>query len=142
MDQRISVVTLGVRDLSVSRRFYCEGLGWQASATSNESVVFIPVGSIVMALYPRALLAEDACIPDGGPGFGGVTLAHNVHSKEVVDRVLAEAVAAGAALFKPAQEVFWGGYSGYFGDPDGHPWEIVYNPHWGLTPEGRLILPA
>jgi predicted lactoylglutathione lyase len=143
MEQRLTVITLGVADLALSRRFYCEGLGWTASPSSSDDIVFIPVGQIVLALYPRPLLAQDACLPPTPTGgFDGITLAQNVKSKAEVDAALARAVRAGARLSKPAQEVFWGGYSGYFLDPDGHAWEIAYNPLWGLTPDGRVVLPG
>ena len=95
----------------------------------------------MFALWSRAALAEDARVPDSG-GFGGVTLAQNVGSKAAVDRVLGEAVAAGARLLKPAGDTFWGGYSGYFADPDGHPWEVAWNPFWQLDDEGRITLPG
>ncbi len=134
-------MTLGVADLPRARRFYCEGLGWRAAPSSSEHIVFIPVGGLVLALYPREALAEDAHLPPGAPGgFGGITLAHNARSRAAVDEALALAVRAGARLLKPAQEVFWGGYSGYFADPDGHPWEVAHNPHWQLSWDGRVVL--
>jgi catechol 2,3-dioxygenase-like lactoylglutathione lyase family enzyme len=143
MHQRLTVITLGVDDIARARRFYCEGLGWTAGAGSSEDIVFIPVGHLVLALYPRQLLAEDAGLAAGARGgFDGVTLAQNVHSKAEVDAALAQAAAAGARISRPAQEVFWGGYSGYFVDPDGHAWEVAYNPHWGLSPDGRVLLPG
>src|SRR5689334_9444619 len=101
MNQRLTVVTLGVSELSAARRFYCAGLSWQASSSSNEHIVFIPVGGVVLALYPRQLLAEDACLPATGGGFGGITLAQNVASKAEVDAALARAAAAGARISKP-----------------------------------------
>ena len=140
MEQRLSIVTLGVDDLARSRDFY-ERLGWERSAKSSDGVAFFRAGGAVLALYPRAALAEDAHVPAEGSGFGGVTLAHNARSREEVDAVLAEAQAAGARLLKPAQDVFWGGYSGYFADPDGHPWEVAWNPFFPLDEEGRLQLP-
>jgi catechol 2,3-dioxygenase-like lactoylglutathione lyase family enzyme len=142
MDQRLTVITLGVADVARARRFYCDGLGWTVAPGSSDDIVFIPVGTIVLALYPRPLLAEDAGAAAVGGGFDGVTLAQNVRSKAEVDAALARAVAAGAQLARPAQEVFWGGYSGYFLDPDGHAWEVAYNPHWGLSPDGRVLLPG
>jgi hypothetical protein len=140
MEQRLSIVTLGVADLARSREFY-ERLGWRRSAKGSEGVAFFRAGGVVLALYPRAALAEDAHVPAEGGGFGGVTLAHNARSREEVDAVLAGAQAAGARLLKPAQDVFWGGYSGYFADPDGHPWEVAWNPFFPLDEEGRLQLP-
>ncbi len=140
MNPRISVITLGVTDLARARRFYCEGLGWKASSTSDEHVVFIDLGGTVLGLYPRDLLAEDATLTPG-TGFGGVTLAQNLGSKAEVDAALRDAVEAGATLLKPAADTFWGGYSGYFADPDGHPWELAFNPYWGLDEAGRVVLP-
>jgi catechol 2,3-dioxygenase-like lactoylglutathione lyase family enzyme len=142
MQARLSVITLGVVDVERSRQFYVTGLGWRASSSSSEQVVFIDAGTVVLALYPLDLLAEDATLTAPEPGFSGVTLAQNVRSKAEVDAVLEEAVRAGAELIKPAGDTFWGGYSGYFADPDGHPWEIAYNPHWGLDDSGRVQLPA
>lgn len=138
---RLTVVTLGVSDLASSRRFYCEGLGFVASSTSDEHIVFIDAVGVVLGLYPRDLLARDARVPEKGSGFGGVTLARNVGSRGEVDTALEVARQAGAKILKPAQEAFWGGYSGYFADPDGYPWEIAYNPHWKLDAEGRVVLP-
>ena len=140
MQARISVITLGVADLAQSRRFYCNGLGWKASSTSDEHIVFIDAGGIVLGLYPRDLLAEDAKLTRG-TGFGGITLAQNVASKAEVDAALEIAVAAGGTLLKPAADTFWGGYSGYFADPDGHPWEVAFNPFWKLDESGRVVLP-
>jgi catechol 2,3-dioxygenase-like lactoylglutathione lyase family enzyme len=142
MEQRLTVITLGVADVDRARRFYCDGLGWTAAPGSSAEIVFIHVGTIVLALYPRQLLAEDAGAASVGGGFDGVTLAQNVGTKAEVDAALARAVAAGAQLSRPAQEVFWGGYSGYFLDLDGHAWEVAYNPHWGLSPDGRVLLPG
>jgi catechol 2,3-dioxygenase-like lactoylglutathione lyase family enzyme len=142
MEQRLTVITLGVSDVARARAFYCDGLGWTAAPSSNDDIVFIPVGQIVLALYPRQLLAEDARLPPGGGGFDGVTLAQNVATKAEVDAALAKAAQAGARISKPAEEVSWGGYSGYFLDLDGHAWEIAYNPLWGLTPDGRVSLPG
>ena len=138
---RVTVVTLGVQDLTRSRTFYCDGLGFRPSSSSNESIVFLDAGAIVLALYRRKLLADDANVSSEGSGFSGVTLAHNVGSKAEVDEALEAAKKAGAPILKPAQEVFWGGYSGYFADPDGHPWEVAYNPHWQLDAAGRVVLP-
>jgi catechol 2,3-dioxygenase-like lactoylglutathione lyase family enzyme len=137
----LTVVTLGVSDVARSRRFYCEGLGFAASSGSDENIVFIDAGGVVLALYPRDLLAEDAHVSPKGAGFGGIALARNVGSKGEVDAALDVARRAGATILKTAQEVFWGGYSGYFADPDGHPWEVAYNPHWKLDAEGCVVLP-
>lgn len=141
MEPRISLITLGVGDLALSRRFY-EAMGFIASPASQGDVVFFQAGGMALALYPRGKLAEDATVADSTPGFSGITLAHNVASPAAVDRVIAEAVAAGGQLMKPGQAVFWGGYSGYFADPDGHLWEVAHNPFFPLGEDGSLILPA
>jgi hypothetical protein len=141
MDSRITIVTLGVRDLSRARRFYVDGLGFRPSGAGNDHIVFIHAGGVVLALYPWDLLAKDARVPPEGSGFGGATLAQNVATRAEVDAALATAKAAGATILKPAEEAFWGGYSGYFADPDGHPWEVAHNPHWTLDVAGRVELP-
>ena len=141
MEQRLSVITFGVADLERSRRFYEDGLGWRR-ANDSEEIVFYQAGGMVVALYPRAALALDAGLEDDGPGFGGITLAYNVRQRSDVDAVLAEAEAAGARILKPARDAFWGGYSGCFADPDGHPWEVAWNPHWTLDTDGAVRLPA
>ncbi len=141
MNARITVVTLGVADVGRSRQFYCQGLGWRASSASNDHIVFIAAGGIVLGLYPKALLAADAKLDPAGSGFGGVTLAQNVASKPDVDAALEAAREAGATILKPAEDTFWGGYSGYFADPDGYPWEVAYNPYWPLDEAGRVVLP-
>jgi catechol 2,3-dioxygenase-like lactoylglutathione lyase family enzyme len=134
VEQRISLITLGVRDLARSRRFY-EALGWATDAAPDDDVVFLQAGASILALWDRAKLAEDSGVEDGG-GWGGVTLAHNVRSAQEVDSVMAEARAAGATISRPAAETFWGGYSGVFVDPDGHPWEVAHNPGWTLHDVG------
>jgi uncharacterized protein len=139
MDQRLSLVTLGVDDMKKSRAFY-EALGWQASAQSNDDVTFFQAGGMILGLYGRAALAEDAKIDDSKPGFSGVALAYNGRDKAEVDAVLAEAVAAGATLIKAAEDVFWGGYSGYFADPDGHLWEVAWNPFFPIAQDGAIAL--
>lgn len=140
MQPRITLITLGVADVARSRRFY-EALGFTASSASQESVAFFQAGGVALALYGRKSLAEDATVPESTPGFSGITLAHNVASEGEVDSVLQEAVAAGGRLLKPGQRVFWGGYSGYFADPDGHLWEVAHNPGFPLDAEGRMQLP-
>jgi len=133
MKPRISLITLGVGDLPSSRAFY-ERLGFAARPESTEDIAFMDMANgLVLALFPREKLAEDAQVDSAGSGFRGFTLAHNVASPAEVDAVLAEAVAAGATLQKPGQQVFWGGYSGYFADPEGFLWEIAYNPLMDLT---------
>lgn len=140
MEPRLSFVTLGVADMKVSRKFY-ETLGFRASAASQESVTFFDAGGVVLALFGREDLAIDAAVPSGPSGFSGVALAHNVASEDDADRAIAEAVAAGGRLLKPAQKAFWGGYSGYFADPDGHIWEVAFNPFFPLDAAGRVKLP-
>jgi catechol 2,3-dioxygenase-like lactoylglutathione lyase family enzyme len=140
MQPRLSLVTLGVADIARARTFYAT-LGFRPSSASNDTVVFMEAGGVVLALFGRAALAEDASVQDGPPGFSGITLAHNCASENEVDAVLAEAVAAGARLVKPAQKAFWGGYSGYFADPDGHLWEVAFNPFFPLDAQGRVVLP-
>lgn len=144
MEQRLSLVTLGVADLARSRRFYEEGLGWRASRASTEEVTFFQLGGIALALWGREALAEDARLSgsDPGGGFGGVALAHNVRTRDEVDAVLARAHAAGGHILRPAEETSWGGYTGYFADPDGHLWEVAWNPHFTLRGDGSLQLPT
>ncbi len=139
MEQRLSLVTLGVANLERARRFYEEGLGWRRN-NDHAEVAFYQLGGMVLALWRRAALAEDAHLPDAGSGFGGIALAYNARSREEVDAVLAEAKAAGAEILKPAEDAFWGGYSGYFADPDGHPWEVAWNPDWTLADDGSVRL--
>jgi catechol 2,3-dioxygenase-like lactoylglutathione lyase family enzyme len=138
MQQRLSLVTLGVTDFERARAFY-EKLGWSGISPDGE-VMFFQSGGMIVALWDRRLLAEDSAVTDGG-GWGGVTLAHNVASPEAVDAVLAEAEAAGATIGRPGAPNFWGGYSGVFVDPDGHPWEVAHNPGWNLAEDGSVHLP-
>ena len=138
MRQRVTVVTLGVCDLSRARRFY-EALGWKSGADPADDVVFFQAGEMVLALWDRAKLAEDSCVEDA-PGWGGVTLALNLASPHEVDVVTEQARAAGATIGREPAETFWGGYSSVFIDPDGHPWEIAHNPHWTLTVDGGVQL--
>src|SRR5579863_6168233 len=140
MQQRVSIITLGVADLDRSREFY-ERLGWRRSMAQSEGIVFFQAGGMALALFPRGELAKDANLAADGHGFSGITLAHNARSREEVDAVLAQAVAAGATLLKPAHEASWGGYSGYFADPDGFAWEVAWNPHFTLEVDGSLRLP-
>jgi len=139
MDQRMTMITLGVRDIARARKFY-EALGWKGRGAGSADIYFFQLQGSVLGLYPRHALAEDAMLPDDAPGakFGGIALAYNGRDKLEVDRVLAEAKAAGATILKPAQDVFWGGYSGYFADLDGYPWEVAFNPHWPLEADGSL----
>jgi catechol 2,3-dioxygenase-like lactoylglutathione lyase family enzyme len=139
MEQRLSMVTLGVSDLDRARRFYEDGLGWKR-ANNEESVVFFQLPGAVFGLWSRASLAEEVGLADTGATFSGVALAYNARSREEVDAVIAEADAAGGRPLKPAAETFWGGYSGYFSDPDGHLWEVAFNPFWSLDAAGRVSL--
>ena len=138
MEARVSLVTLGVRDLGRARAFY-EQLGWRSSCEPGSDVVFFQAGGLVLALWGRDALAADSGVEDAG-GWGGVTLAHNVASPADVDRVLEEARSAGATIAREAGATFWGGYAGVFVDPEGHPWEVAHNPHWTLEPDGSIRL--
>jgi catechol 2,3-dioxygenase-like lactoylglutathione lyase family enzyme len=140
MEQRVSIVTLGVADLKRSREFY-EKLGWRRSMAETEGIVFFQAGGMALALYPRHELAKDANIPADGQGFGGMALAYNARTREEVDMVLAEAKAAGAKILKAAEEAFWGGYSGYFADPDGFSWEVAWNPGFPIAEDGSIRIP-
>ena len=140
MEQRLSLVTLGVRDLDRARRFY-EALGWRTGAAPADDVVFFQAGGMIVGLWSREALAEDSGVEDSG-GWGGITLAHNVRSPAEVDAVIAEAERAGARIARPGAPTFWGGYSGAFVDPDGHPWEIAHNPGWTIEPDGSTRLSA
>jgi catechol 2,3-dioxygenase-like lactoylglutathione lyase family enzyme len=139
MDQRVSLVTLGVADLGRARAFY-EHLGWHTRAEPDADVVFFQAGGMVLALWSRGELAADSGVEDPG-GWGGITLAHNVRSPEDVDAVLEQARAAGATITREGAETFWGGYSGAFTDPDGHAWEVAHNPRWTIEPDGSVRLP-
>jgi uncharacterized protein len=138
MEQRLSLVTLGVADLDRARTFY-ERLGWVTGAAPADDVVFFQAGCMIVALWDRTTLAEDSGVTDGG-GWGGVTLAYNARSPAEVDAVIDEARAAGAQIPRGGAETFWGGYSGVFVDPDGHPWEVAHNPHWTLENDGSIRL--
>jgi predicted lactoylglutathione lyase len=138
MRQRVSLITLGVTDLGRAREFY-DKLGWTTGAQPGDDVAFFQAGDMVLALWDRAQLAEDSCVSDSG-GWGGITLALNLGSPAEVDEVLAEARDAGATIGREGAATFWGGYSGVFIDPDGHPWEIAHNPHWTITEEGGVRL--
>lgn len=141
MEQRLSLVGLGVRDLERAKRFYVDGLGWRPSSASTDQICFIQLGGIALALYSWDALAEEAGLEAEGSGFRGVTLAHNARSREDVDAVLELAEKAGAEITKPAEDVFWGGYSGYFRDPEGHLWEVAWNPFFAIDEAGNLALP-
>jgi predicted lactoylglutathione lyase len=139
MEQRLSVVTLGVTDLARARAFY-EALGWKTGAAPDDDVVFFQAGCMIVVLWGRDQLAEDSAVEDTG-GWGGVTLAYNTRSREEVDDVIGQAEAAGATIGRRGAETFWGGYSGVFVDPDGHPWEVAHNPRWTIEADGSVKLP-
>jgi len=143
MEPRLNLVTLGVADFERAVAFYRDALGWPMSSHSVGDVAFFQAGGVILALYPRPLLAEDARVQDS-PGsehlFGGVTLAQNVRARVDVDRVLAGVAAAGGRILKPAEDAFWGGRTGYFADPDGYPWEVAWNPAFPLDREGIVRL--
>ncbi len=142
MEQRLSLVTLGVSDVSRAQAFY-EALGWHLDGgvdDETDHVAFFQAGGMIVALWDRGKLERDSGVEDTG-GWGGVTLAHNVRSPDEVDAVIEEALAAGAAIGREPGETFWGGYSAVFSDPEGHPWEIAHNPHWTVTAEGGVRLP-
>lgn len=139
MDQRLSLVTLGVADLARAKSFY-EDLGWSTTSSLEDEVVFFQTGGMVVALWSRTELAEDSAVSDAG-GWGGITLAQNVGSPDEVDAVLASAARAGARVGRSGASTAWGGYSGVFLDPDGHPWEVAHNPFWPLDENGSVHLP-
>lgn len=136
MKPAVSLITIGVSDLEKSIRFYRDGLKWHTTSTAEDGVAFFQLNNLILSLFPREKLAEDAGMTDDGSGFPGITIAHNVESKLDVDDVMETAKRAGAAIMKPAQDTFWGGYSGYFADPDGTLWEVAHNPFWKLDENG------
>jgi uncharacterized protein len=138
MDQRVSLVTLGVADLARARAFY-EAMGWRSASEAADDVVFFQANCMVVALWGRAELAKDSAVHDSG-GWGGVTLAYNVRSAEEVDAVIDDARRAGAVIGREPAMTFWGGYSGVFIDPDGHPWEVAHNPGWTLNADGSVSI--
>lgn len=135
---RVNFVTLGVNNLETSKHFFKELFGWTPSSKGNDNIIFYDMGGWIVALFPRNLLAEDVTVSPKGEGFPGVTLAHNVRTKEEVALKLARAEKLGAKTIKPAQDVFWGGHSGYFQDLDGHYWEVAWNPFIPTLPDGTL----
>ena len=138
MDQRLSLITLGVSDLARARAFY-EGLGWKTGAGPDDDVAFFQANCMVVALWSRESLAEDSGVEDSG-GWGGITLAYNTRSPEEVDSVIEEARAAGGTITREPGETFWGGYSAMFCDPDGHPWEVAHNPRWTIEDDGAVTI--
>jgi uncharacterized protein len=138
MDQRISLITLGYDDYDRARAFYA-AMGWTDAVAPDDEVVFFQAGGMVLALWDRAKLAADSVMQDNG-GWGGITVAYNVGSPEDVDAVLADAKAAGGSVARPGTKTPWGGYSGIFVDPEGHPWEVAHNPGWTLRDDGSVSL--
>jgi catechol 2,3-dioxygenase-like lactoylglutathione lyase family enzyme len=138
MEPRINFITLGVRDFDTSVKFYRDGLKFPCSWSGKGAIAFFDLNGLVLAVYPKKLLAADARLKTVGKGFGGITLSHNVKRPGDVDRIIGEVAKLGGKILKPAQDVFWGGRSGYFADPDGYPWEIAWNPKVRLTKDGKL----
>lgn len=138
MKPRLNIVTLGVADLKKSRQFYTDAFGWTPANGSDENIVFLNHGGIVLALYPMEGLADDAGIPAERSGFSGVTLAINASSKEELEKFHKNALSAGAQSLIEPSDTFWGGYHCYFADPDGHPWEIAWAPFWEFDEQGSL----
>jgi catechol 2,3-dioxygenase-like lactoylglutathione lyase family enzyme len=140
MNQRLHLITLGVKDFETSKKFYTETLGWKPSGASGDDVVFMQAGGVVLAIYARDKLAEDAMISPDGHGFSGVTLAYNAQSESEVDQIMSELKSKGVKIVKEPQKVFWGGYSSYFADPDDNRWEVAYNPFFPFDEQGTLKL--
>ena len=140
MNQHLHLITLGVSDLETSRKFYTEILGWKPSAASNESVAFFQAGGVVLSLFSRNSLAEDALTSPQGSGFSGFALACNTRSESEVDEIILDLRSKGVKIAKEPQKVFWGGYSSYFADPDGYLWEVAYNPFFPFDENGNLKL--
>lgn len=140
MRQKLNMITLGVDNLQRSVNFYEKGLGWKKSAASMDELILFPLGGITLALYSRQGLADDAMVQNTTSGFAGLTLSYNAKSEQEVDEVLREVESLGATIVKPAQKVFWGGYGGYFKDPDGHLIEVAFNPFWELDENDNLKL--
>lgn len=142
MEPRLSIITLGVRDLSRAYRFYHEGLGFQTNDKPDSGIIFFQTSGVCLALYPLDKLAEDVSpeLPPQKSHFSGITLAHNTRLKDEVDAILERAQQAGAKIEKAAQDTFWGGYSGYFSDPDGYLWEVAYSENWEFNQDGSLVI--
>lgn len=141
MKQKLNLITLGVKDLARSLDFYENGLGWKKSNMSQDSVAFFQLNGMVLSLFNRSSLAEDANVPDQVTGFSALTLAYNAESEEEVRNVISKVRMLGAKVLKEPQQVFWGGYSAYFADPDGHLFEVAYNPFFPLNEKGEVVLP-
>lgn len=142
MEPRVHIITLGVKDLARSYQFYHHGLGFPTSRSPESGIIFFQTGGVCLALYPIDRLAEDVSpdLSSARSRFPGITLAHNTREKNQVDLILQKAVEAGGILEKPAQDTFWGGYSGYFSDPDGYLWEVAYADSWQFQPDGSLVI--
>ena len=140
MNQHLHLVTLGVRDYETSKKFYTEILGWKPSSSSNEDVTFLQAGGVVLSIFQREKLAEDALVDPEGNGFAGFTLAYNAQSEAEVDEIITTLKAKGVKILKGPQKVFWGGYNSYFADPDGNCWEVAYNPFFPFDENGNLKL--
>lgn len=140
MNQHLHLITLGVRDFEKSKKFYVEVLGWKPSGASQEDVAFFQAGGIVLSIYPREKLADDAMTSPEGSGFSGITLAYNAQSESEVDEIIGDLKSKGVKIVKEPQKVFWGGYSGYFADPDDYRWEVAYNPFFEFDENENLKL--
>ncbi len=140
MKQHLHLITLGVRDFENSKKFYADTLGWAPASASQDDVAFFQAGGVVLGVYPREKLAEDAMTSPEGSGFAGITLAYNAQSEAEVDEIIGELKAKGVKIVKEPQKVFWGGYSSYFADPDDYHWEVAYNPFFPFDENGNLKL--
>ena len=140
MNQHLHLVTLGVRDFQQSKKFYTETLGWKPASSSNADITFFQAGGIVLSIFQREKLAEDALVSPDGEGFAGFTLAYNARSESEVDEIMRDLKSKGVKILKEPQKVFWGGYSSYFADPDGNCWEVAYNPFFPFDERGNLKL--
>ena len=140
MNQHLHIITLGVRDFKTSFEFYSKTLDWKPSKNSNDDIAFFQAGEVVLAIYPREKLAEDARVSPEGSGFSGITLAYNAHSEAEVDEIIRDLKSKGVQIVKEPTKVFWGGYSSYFADPDDYRWEVAYNPFFPFDENGNLKL--
>ncbi|SRR6266545_4317235 len=140
MNQHLHLITLGVKDFEKSYKFYSQTLGWKPSSPSQDDVAFFQAGGVVLAIYPREKLAEDALINPEGSGFSGITLAYNAQNESEVDQIISDLSSKGVVIIKEPQKAFWGGYSSYFADPDDYRWEVAYNPFFPFDENGNLQL--
>jgi len=140
MKQHLHLITLGVMGFEKSKKFYAETLGWKPSSASNDDIAFFQAGGVVLGLYPREKLVEDAMTSSEGSGFSGITLAYNAQSEAEVDEIISDLKSKGVKIVKEPQKVFWGGYSSYFADPDDYLWEVAYNPFFPFDENGNLKL--